>query len=205
MLEGITAGFILSLILYPGTVWLAKVGVSGRAGQVLAVGAAFWLSSLFWMFIAAPGLMIMVANLSFIRFGMHLFAAMVLVYIGVKYFRTRRVVRIDDATDLPPAKELFKNALVQSIAMPMRLPAAMSILLATGVFINHPPVAETLPPVLLGIVLGLTWWWGQFTVLALFFAKRVPQGVTVRSLNKIRPFCGVICLGLAIVVVFLAV
>lgn len=205
MLEGITAGFILSLILYPGTVWLAKVGVSGRAGQVLAVGAAFWLSSLFWMFIAAPGLMIMVANLSFIRFGMHLFAAMVLVYIGVKYFRTRRVVRIDDATDLPPAKELFKNALVQSIAMPMRLPAAMSILLATGVFINHPPVAETLPPVLLGIVLGLTWWWGQFTVLALLFAKRVPQGVTVRSLNKIRPFCGVICLGLAIVVVFLAV
>ena len=204
MLEGITAGFIFSLILFPGTVWLAKVGVCGRSGQVVAVGLAFWSSSLFWLLIAAPGLMMMVANLSFIRFGMHLFAAMVLVYVGIKYFRTRRVERVDDAVSLPPASELFKNALIQSIAMPMRLPAAMSVLLATGVYINHPPVAASLPPILLGIVIGLSWWWGQFTLLAFFFAKRVPQGVTVKSLNKIRPFCGVLCLCLAMIVVSLA-
>ena len=205
MLEGITAGFIFSLILFPGTVWLAKVGVSGRSGQIMAVGLAFWLSSLFWLLIAAPGLMMMVANLSFIRFGMHLFAAMVLVYIGIKFFRTRKVARIDDAVNLPPARDLFRNALVQSIAMPMRLPAAMSVLLATGVYINHLPVASSLPRILLGIVIGLSWWWGQFTFLALFFAKRVPQGVTIKSLNKIRPFCAVLCFCLAVIVVLLVV
>ncbi|TVP79520.1 MAG: hypothetical protein EA353_05975 [Puniceicoccaceae bacterium] len=205
MLEGITAGFILSLILYPGTVWLAKVGVSGSPAQVIAVGAAFWLSSLFWLFIAAPGLMMMAANLSFIQFGMHLFAAMVLVYIGVKYFRTRKVERIDDAGSLPAAGALFKTALVQSLAMPMRLPAAMAVLLATGVYINHPPVSDSLPPILAGIVIGLTWWWGQFIFLAACFAKRVPQAITIKSLNKIRPFCGVLCLGLALIVVLLAV
>jgi threonine/homoserine/homoserine lactone efflux protein len=205
MLEGITAGFIVSLLLYPGTVWLAKIGVSGRVAQVIAVGFAFWLSSSFWLFIAAPGLMMMYANLSFIQFGMHLFAAMVLIYIGIKYFRTRKVERIDDATELPSAGALFKTAFIQSLAMPMRLPAAMAVLLATGVYINHPPAAASLPPILLGIVIGLTWWWGQFTGLALFFAKRVPQGVTVRSLNKIRPFCAVLCLALAMVVLFLAV
>lgn len=204
MLEGITTGFIFSLILFPGTVWLAKVGVSGRPGQIFAVGLAFWSSSLFWLLIAAPGLMMMVANLSFIRFGMHLFAAMVLVYTGIKYFRTRRVERVDDAIDLPPAKVLFENALGQSIAMPMRLPAAMSVLLATGFFIDYPPVAASLPPVLLGIIIGLTWWWGQFTFLALFFAKRVPHHVTIKSLNRIRPFCGMLCLCLAMIVVFLA-
>jgi threonine/homoserine/homoserine lactone efflux protein len=201
MLEGITAGFILSLILYPGTVWLAKVGVCGRPWQIAAVGFAFWLSSLFWLFIAAPGLMMMYANLSFIRFGMHLFAAMVLLYIGLKYLRTRKVTRIDDAATLPPAGHLFKDAFVQSIAMPMRLPAAMAVLLATGVYINHPPEASSLPAVLTGIVVGLTWWWGQFVFLALFFAKRVPQQVTIKSLNKIRPFCAVLCFCLSVIVV----
>lgn len=205
MLEGITAGFIVSLILYPGTVWLIKVGVSGRAGQVLAVGAAFWLSSLFWMCIAAPGMMLMVANLPFIRPVIHLFAAMVLIYIGVQYFRTRKVVRIDDAADLPPARELFRNALVQSIAMPLRLPSAMSILLATGVYNNYPPAADMLPPLLLGIVLGLIAWWGASALCALFFAKRVPPRAILRLLNKIRPVCTMVCLGLAIHVVFLAV
>lgn len=205
MLEGITAGFILSLILYPGTVWLAKVGVCGRPGQIVAVGVAFWLSSLFWLFIAAPGLMMMYANLSFIRFGMHLFAAMVLFYIGLKYFRTRKVIRIDDIAALPPASRLFKDAFVQSIAMPMRLPAAMAVLLATGVYINHPPEASSLPAVLAGSVVGLTWWWGQFVFLALVFAKRVPQHVTIKSLNKIRPFCAVLCLCLSGIVVLFVI
>ena len=85
----------------------------------------------------------------------------------------------------------------------MRLPAAMAILLATGVYINHPPVWSTVPSVLIGALIGLTWWWGQFTFLAAFFAKRVPHPVTIKSLNKIRPFCAALGLCLAAIVLFL--
>ena len=46
MIEGITAGLILSLALFPGTVWLAKVGVVGTKRQVFAVGLAFALSQM---------------------------------------------------------------------------------------------------------------------------------------------------------------
>ncbi len=58
MLEGITAGFILSLALFPGTVWLAKGGVAGTKRQVFAVGLAFALSQMVWLSVAIPGLMI---------------------------------------------------------------------------------------------------------------------------------------------------
>jgi len=203
MLEGITAGFIFSLTLFPGTVWLAKVGVQGTKLQVLAVGLAFWLSHFFWLFVAVPGLMMMSAHLTFIRFGMHLFAAFVLLYMAFKFFRSRRVERIDDAPELSRPWDLFNACLNQSLAMPMRLPAAMAILLATGVYINHPPQWEMVPNVLLGALIGVTWWWGQFTFLSAYFAKRVPYPITIKSLNKIRPFCAALCLCLAGIVLFL--
>jgi len=101
MLEGITAGFILSLTLFPGTVWLVKVGVSGRASQVLAVGLGFWLSQLMWMIVAVPGLMMMCRHLSFMSEAMYLFASFVLGYMGVKFLRARKADNLANAGPLP--------------------------------------------------------------------------------------------------------
>lgn len=203
MIEGITAGFILSLSLFPGTVWLARVGCHGRLVQILAVGLGFWLSQLLWVWFAIPGLMLMCRQLSFLLAGMHVFAAFVLAYMAIKFFRTRRVESLAVPGPLSRPGELFHLALVQALAMPMRLPAAMAILLATGVYINHPPVWDAQPSILFGALIGVTWWWGQFTFLALVFAKRVPEPITLRSLNRIRPFCGLLFCGLTAVVLFL--
>lgn len=203
MLEGITAGFIFSLTLFPGTVWLTKVGVVGRPVQVIAVGAGFWLSQLLWLVVAVPGLMMMCRQLTFFLGAMHVFAAFVLTYMGVKFLRARKAKCLDDAGDLPGASRLFRNAFNRSLAMPLRLPAAMAILLSTGVYINNTASWETVPFVFTGAVIGVSWWWGQFTFLAVFFAKRVPAPITLKSLNKIRPFCGVLCLCLAGIVLFL--
>ncbi|KRP37490.1 MAG: hypothetical protein ABS34_02455 [Opitutaceae bacterium BACL24 MAG-120322-bin51] len=192
MIEGITAGLISSLALFPGTVWLAKVGVVGTKRQVFAVGLAFALSQMVWLSVAIPGLMMMSKHLSFVRLGMHLFAVFVLGYMAVKFFRTRRVAVLDDTGELPSALVLFRTAFNRSLAMPMRLPMAMAVLLATGVYVNHPPSWQVVPAVMLGALLGIGWWWGQFTFLSAFFAKRVPVGITIKSLNKIRPFCAVL-------------
>lgn len=204
MIEGITAGLILSLALFPGTVWLAKVGVVGTKRQVFAVGLAFALSQMVWLSVAIPGLMMMSKHLSFVRFGMHLFAVFVLGYMAIKFFRTRRVVVLDDTGELPRARVLFRTAFNRSLAMPMRLPMAMAVLLATGVYVNHPPSWQVVPAVMLGALLGVGWWWGQFTFLAAFFAKRVPVRITIKSLNRIRPFCAVLFCLLGLMAVLFA-
>ncbi|MEN8828724.1 MAG: hypothetical protein ABF322_00235, partial [Lentimonas sp.] len=77
------------------------------------------------------------------------------------------------------------------------------ILLATGVYVNHTPSWSIVPSVVIGALIGTTWWWGQFTVLSMFFAKRVPQPITIKSLNKIRPFCAGLSLFLALIAVLL--
>ena len=205
MLEGVAAGLILSLTLFSGTVRLAKVGCAGTQAQVLAVAAAFALSQLAWLAVAIPGLMLMTAQLAFVRLGMHWFAAFVLGYMALKFFRTRPVVALDDAGELPEAAALFRYSFNRALAMPMRLPAAMAVLLATGVYVNHPASWATVPSVLLGALLGVCGWWGQFALLATFFVKRVPARVTLKSLNKIRPFGGLLyCVLGVLALLFLA-
>jgi len=203
MLEGITAGFIFSLILFPGTVWLVRVGFAGRWGDVLAVGGGFWLAQFIWLVIAVPGLMLMTRQLAALTEGMHVFASFVLAYMALKFIRTRRAEALGGVGQLPSPRALFHNAFNRSLAMPLRLPAAMAILLATGAFINNPPTWEVVPEVLFGALIGVSWWWGQFTFLSLVFAKRVPETITLRSLNKIRPFCAVLFFALAVIVLYL--
>ena len=202
MIEGIMAGLILSLSLFPGTVWLVRVGFVGRPNQVVAVGAGFLVAQLFWLIVAVPGLMMMCRHLSMISFAMHAFAALTLFYLSVKFFRTRPADHLDPGVILLPPAVLFRNAFSQSFAIPMRLPAAMAIVLATGVYTNHVPSREIVLSILFGSLIGVIWWWGKITLLSVAFAKRVPEPITLKSLNKIRPFCGVLFLVLTGLVLF---
>ncbi|MEM7790037.1 MAG: hypothetical protein AAF546_01435 [Verrucomicrobiota bacterium] len=202
MLQGITAGFILSLALFPGSIWLIKVGYNGRAAQCITLGVAFGLSQFIWLIVAVPGLMMMIKYLGFAYFAMHLFAAFVLAFMSYKFFRSRRAETLTDSSEIPVIPILFRNALSRSLAMPMRLPAAVAVLLATGAFVDHSVSMTTVYSVLIGALIGVFWWWGQLTFLAVFFVKRIPEAITLKSINKARPFCGVVFICLAIMALF---
>lgn len=203
MLEGITSGFILSLTLYPGTVWLTKVGMHGSRSQVFAVGLGFALSQWMWLIFAVPGLMLMTRHLSTISMGMYLFAAFVLAYMSWKLFSSAKVKDLKIPDKLPGPFKLFRVSFVRALAMPMRLPAAMALLMATGVYVNNAPEWRSVPSIYLGVSIGILWWWMQFSSLSAFFVKRVPERITLRSLNKIRPFSGVLYAFLAFICVTL--
>lgn len=199
MLEGITLGFIVSLSLFPGIIWCLTVGMHGSRRQVVAVHLGFALSQLVWLLVAVPGLLLMMRNLPFLRVGIHLFAAGVLAYTSYKMLRTRRAERLDAVTQFSEPRVLFRRAFVQSLAMPMRLPLAMAVLMATGAFVNHAVVPSLVPVLLAGGLIGVVWWWGQLTFLCLFFVRRVPVPITLRSVNKLRPFCFLLYAVLALI------
>ena len=204
MLEGITTGFIFSLTLFPASVWLVKVARGGGFWAAVATGLAFFFSQVIWLLFAVPGMMMMYKQLSFIRGGIHLFAAFVLVYMGVKLFRSRRETDLDLQSPLPPHRTLFANAFRRSLGMPMRLPLAVALVVATGAFINHSTDAEAAFRISLGAVIGAALWWGELLFLAIAFGRRVPAPITLKSLNKIRPFSGLLFFCLAGISVFIA-
>jgi threonine/homoserine/homoserine lactone efflux protein len=192
MLEGIAAGFILSLGLFPGTVWLVKLGYTGAKSRVFAAAGAVALSQLVWLAVAISGVLLMTARLASLRIAMHGFAAFVLGYIAIKLMRTRRVEVLDDAGELPAVAALFHCTFNRALAMPLRLPTAMAVVLATGLTENHPSSWSTVALTLLGALVGVCGWWVQIALLSAWFVPRVPEPVTLKSLNKIRPFCGVL-------------
>lgn len=203
MLEGITAGLIVSIALFPGTVWLIKVGMSGTSKQVVAVGLSFAFSQFFWMLVAVPGLMMLCRHLAALRTGMHLFAAFVLGYLAVRFARGRRVETLKDIQELPPAGALFRSSFNRALAMPMRLPMAISVLLATGAYINHLPDWYSVPAIVLGGLIGLTCWWGLFSMLTILFVRRVPETTILKSLNRIRPFSAILFCFLSLIAMLL--
>ena len=202
MLEGITAGFILSLALFPGTVWLVKVGLAGSPQQTFVVALGFALSQFSWLVVAIPGLLMMMKYLVPLRPAMHLFATFVLGYMAFKTVRSRRLETLSYSGELPALTVLFRNAFNRALAMPMRLPTAMAALLATGVYANNPLTRGLMAVVILGGFIGVFWWWGQLFVLTVLFARRVPEPITLKSLNKIRPFCAGLLGFLAVVALF---
>lgn len=202
MLEGMTAGFILSLSLFSGSVWLAKAGVVGRPRQVCTIGLAFVLSQALWFLMGASGLLLMMVQLPFIQKEMHWLAATALFFLSIQFFKAPRAECLDDVVELPDALTLFRDAFNRSMALPVSLPLGMAILMATGAYVNHEADWARLPYVLAGSVFGLIGWWGMLSFLAVFFVRRVPLPVTLRSLNKIPPFCGILYLCLAVIALF---
>ena len=133
--------------------------------------------------------MLMRVNLPFAETGMYWFAALNLSYMGFKFFRTARAEQLADVPAPDAAWPVFRRAFIHALAMPLRLPLAMALVLASGTFVNHLPTIGHLPEILLGALLGTVWWWGQLGGLAVLFAKTVPVPVTLKSINKIRPLC----------------
>ncbi|ADE55225.1 LysE family transporter [Coraliomargarita akajimensis] len=198
MLEGLTVGFILSVALFSGTVLVARLGMRNERKKVVAAALGFGLSQFIWLAIALPGLLLMLRNLHFIRAGMYVFAATNLAYLAYKYFRMQPAQTLS-LDELPERSiEVFHSCLVRSLAMPMRLPASMAVILATGLYSNNAVHPTTIPPALLGAALGILWWWGQLALLSICFVRKVPEEITLRSMNKIRPFCGVLFAVLAV-------
>lgn len=204
MIEGLTSAFILSLSLFPGTVWVVRLGVVGRPAQVIAACLGFGLSQFLWILVSVPGLMMMLKNLHFVVNGMYWFAALNLAYMSYKFARTKRAEQLEDVNTEIAAWQVFRNGFVQALAMPMRLPLAMALVLSTGTFMNNPPIVESIPGILIGAMLGTLWWWGQLGFLAVLFAKKVPVPVTLKSINKIRPLCVCIYAVLAVGAIYLS-
>jgi len=199
MLEGIAAGFILSLSLFPATVWVVKVGVTGRASQVFVVASGFVLSQFFWLSVSVFGLLMMTKHLAVLLPLMHFFATFVLCYMAFKTIRGRRLEVLDDIRVLPSLRILFRDAFNRALAIPMRLPTTMAILLATGVYANKAPELDVAYSALSGGLIGVLWWWGQIFLLTALFVRRVPKHITIKSLNKIRPFCTILFIILGVI------
>ncbi len=186
-LLGLKAGFIIAVTLLPGAIRIAKLGAHGQRAGVLVVSLALLLGQAFWFLVGGAGIFLMLESLPVAGTFLEGFSAFVLSFIAYRYLGAPRA----QSLALEPTgslRSIFVLTLIRGIAMPIRLPLTIAVFVAVGTHLRYPGDFRLLPDLWAGAVVGAAFWWVQLALLAVVFAPRVPESITLRSLNRLRPF-----------------
>jgi threonine/homoserine/homoserine lactone efflux protein len=195
---GIVLGVVFSATTVPGAVWCVQItlhrgffkgllaGVSIACAQVILAALAafivFWMarfsSNYDWLF--------------------RVFSASVLAYLCTTVFGAARLRDLCYDGPLRGGFEIFQNTFMTALTMPMRLPGYIALLIAMNLHLRQHDLAYS---VVLGtgIGVGSLGWWGYFSMLAAAFGHRVPEPISVRSMNKLRVLAGAVLAALVFI------
>ena len=118
-----------------------------------------------------------------------LFSAGVLAYLCTTVFGAARIRDLSYAGPLRSGVEIMRHTFMAALTMPMRLPGYIALIIAMNLHLRQHDLAYS---VVLGtgIGIGSFAWWGYFALLAAVFGDRVPEPISVRSMNKLRVLAG---------------
>ena len=195
LLKGFVLGFIFAVTMVPGTVWCVQVtrhyGLAGGikavagivAGQAIWILAAILIMLVLWMLPLQGKLALVFRPL----------AAVVFLYMSFTHFRAKKAETLTCPPLAGGGKRLFRGTLAVSLGMPMRFFGYLAFCVAAG-FNTHSPGSKTALMVVLGAVIGTSLWWVYMVGLAAIFGNKVPERISLRSINKLNPLSGIVLL-----------
>ncbi|WOO41945.1 LysE family transporter [Rubellicoccus peritrichatus] len=189
--KGLVLGFIYSVAMVSGTVWCAQVTVKRGfvAGLAVCFGIALAQAVLCGMaLLALYGLLLMPFDLGF---ALRILATVVFIYMAYKMFTAPKAKTLKSKeADTYPSR-LFYITFILSITMPMRLGGYLSFSIAAGLpFHGFSGVAA--PWIAIAAGCGSMIWFTYIACLAALFGHRVPEHITLRSINKLNFLSGVV-------------
>lgn len=198
LIGGIWLSLLYSAMVMPASVRVIQVTVSKGWRAGLVTGSGLSLGQLPWC--AGACLLLFQAPAFWQRADLPLRALSVLFLLWM----ARRGMRAPEVlclrTDCPQASgELFRLSFWRSLTMPWRLPLWMAFIVSVSIHLRGPGATAALF-FSLGALLGQLLWQGHFIFLAAVFGHRVPEGISLRSLNKLRLLATAVGLGLILVI-----
>ncbi len=208
-ISGAIAGFLLVVTTVPLSVWVAQVGMSrgwvAGVAVVLGAGAALVAWALFFQlgivsvkhvaatYLPNPQQALLAVSLIF-----RLLGGGVLLYFSLRQFRAPRAERLwlDDLEE--PPSTLLRHTFVHAAFMPTLPLVALAMMVAAWLVENL--LISGMPMALAGYAAGVSAWLFLILYLAARWARRIPEAITLRSLNKLSTLAGMLYLGLAAVV-----
>ena len=201
---GLKAGFIIAITLLPAAIWIAKLGSNGYRGASFAAALACLLAQSFWFLISALGIFVILDQLPRAPVLLEVFSSLVLLFLAYRYFSAPQAKSLA-VEDPGKASGIFAQTFLRALAMPIRLPLTMAVMVAVGTHLRYPGELVGFPELVAGAIIGAAIWWLELAFLAAVIAPRVSQPVTLRSLNRLRPLSALLFLILAcITLLFLA-
>jgi len=189
--KGLVLGFIFSVALVSGTVWCAQVSLRQGLLGGLQVALALALAQLVHCglaLVALYGLLLMPINMIPWLRGL---AILVFLYFAIKMFRAPRATTLEGHSTEILRGRLFSATFVLAVTMPMRLGGYLALAIAAGLP-GHGLTQISVPVVASLAGLGSFAWFAYIVTLAVIFGHRVPEPITLRSINKLNFLSGAI-------------
>lgn len=195
---GVWMGLIYSAAVPPATYWIVQVAQARgyRTGRTAALAIA--LGQLPWCLVAALLLFQFPALWQSMDPVLRTGAAGFVLWTGWRSLRAPALKTL--ACEIPQIqRELFRRSFQRSLLMPWRLPLWAALIISVSIHWRGPGIIPALG-FTLGACVGQLLWMLLFLVLTALFGHRVPEAVTIRSLNKLRLLALTVYLGLALII-----
>lgn len=198
VLGGIWMSLLYSAAVMPASVWVIQLTVSrgwfcGLACALgLALGQVPWCLAAALLLFEFPGLW-QAADL-----WLRALASAFLLWMAIRSARAPAVRGLYLETS-GSTWALMKSSFWRSLVMPWRLPLWVGLIVSIGVHLRGPGW-ELVPLFGLGAVLGQMGWFAHFVLVAGLFGRRVPEPISLRSLNKLRLLATVVLAGLVLII-----
>ena len=198
ILGGIWMSLLYSAAVMPASVWVIQLTVSrgwicGLACSLgLALGQLPWCLGAALVLFEFPGLW-QAADL-----WLRGLASAFLIWMA---YRSARAPAVRGLHLEAPGSigGLMKSSFWRSLVMPWRFPLWAGLILSIGVHLRGPGW-ELAPLFGFGAVLGQMGWFAHFVLVAGLFGRRVPEDISLRSLNKLRLLATVVLAGLVLII-----
>lgn len=200
LLAGAVLGVVFSVPVVAGAVWCVQVTLAGGFSRGLAASLAIASAQGGWAALAALFLFLKAPTLRPFDWVLRLLAASVLIWMIFSVLQGGRVQSLRLSGDPGRPFSLFLRTFRQAVTMPMRLPGFLALLVAVSL---HLAPHGWLNALLLGLGVlgGSAAWWVYFALLAALFGRRVPDAISIRSINKLRILAVAVLGGLALIAV----
>ncbi len=188
---GIVLGIVFSVATFAGAVWCVQITLKRGygAGFGIALAQGFWA-------VVAVNILFAADQYSF-RFDwlFRMGAALVLFYMGLTAVAAERATTLDYEGPLRKGGAVFRHTFSTALGMPLRLFGYLSYFVATGLHLFPHFRGYTFQDTLLlgtGVAIGSLCWWIYLALLAALFGRRVPEPITLKSMNKLRGLAGIV-------------
>lgn len=187
--KGLVIGFVYSVAMVSGTVWAVQVTLRAGLRSGLKVCAALGVAQLIlcgMSLIALHGLSLLPVSLTV---WLRLLAIGVFSYMAYKMFTAPKVTSLESAEVDSLKGRLFTATFLLALTMPMRLGGYLAFAVAAGMPLHGLNYITALW-VALAAGIGSIGWFIYMVLLAKAFGKRVPERISLRSINKLNPLSG---------------
>ncbi|HSH08956.1 MAG TPA: hypothetical protein VK995_01115 [Oceanipulchritudo sp.] len=199
ILGGVWLSLLYSAAVMPASVWVIQLTVS--RGWLSGMASALGLSAgqIPWCLAASLLLFQMAPLWQTADLWLRAVAVVFLVWMAIRSARAKpvQVLRLQvQGSDWA----LFKASFWRSLVMPWRLPLWASLIISISVHLRGPgPLAAGLFAV--GCLLGQMAWHLHFIIISGLFGHRVPEDISLHSMNKFRLLATMVVGGLVLVIV----